>query len=77
MSCTITLPSAPPDLNNVAVYVDKHLVPEDPADGWSYGTTTSVIELTGSYCDDLLSAQTASVQVLFGCPGMAPPVCIP
>lgn len=67
----------PPDLNNVAVYVDKQLVPKDPANGWSYGATTSAIELTGSYCDHLLTAQTASVQVLFGCPGMPPPMCIP
>ena len=36
MSCTIALPSAPPDLNNVAVYVDKQLVPKDPANGWKY-----------------------------------------
>ncbi len=77
MSCTITFPSAPPDLNNVAVYVDKQLVPKDPANGWSYGATTTFIELTGSYCDYLLTAQTTSVQVLFGCPGMPPPMCIP
>jgi hypothetical protein len=77
MSCTITFPSAPPDLNNVAVYVDKQLVPKDSANGWSYGATTTAIELTGSYCDYLLTAQTTSVQVLFGCPGMPPPMCIP
>jgi hypothetical protein len=77
MTCTIALPSAPPDVNNVAVYVDKHLVPNDPANGWQYGTTTSVIDLTGSYCEELLNAQDANIQVLLGCPGMAPPVCIP
>jgi hypothetical protein len=77
MSCTISFPSPPPDVNNVAVYVDKQLVPKDPANGWNYGATTSVIELTGSYCENLITARDTSIQVLFGCPGMHPPMCIP
>jgi hypothetical protein len=77
MSCAVVLPSAPPDAENVVVYVDKHLVPKDPANGWKYDATTPVIELTGSYCENLLAAQNMTIQVLFGCPGMAPPVCIP
>ena len=75
-NCTFALPSAPPDADNVAVYVDKQMVPNDPANGWTYGTTTSSIVLTGSYCDHLKVAETTTVQVLFGCPGSMPPICI-
>ena len=75
-SCTFALPSAPPDAGNVAVYVDKQKVPNDPANGWTYGATTSSIVLTGSYCDQLKVAETTTVRVFFGCSGPPPPFCI-
>jgi hypothetical protein len=77
MSCTFTLQVPPPDPNNVAVYLDKESVPRDPINGWTYGESGTAIVLTGSYCDRMVSAWSAKLQVLFGCSGMAPPVCIP
>lgn len=71
-SCTYDTTSEPEDPDNVAVYVNKQLVPKDAADGWKYGASTSQIELTGSYCQDILDGKDTKVQILFGCPG-APP----
>jgi hypothetical protein len=77
MSCTLALPGTPSDPDNIAVYVDKQAVPKDSTNGWTYGATTAFIELTGSYCANLLAAQDMTVQVLFGCSGLVPPICIP
>ena len=79
MSCTVNLPSPPPDVYNIAVYVNKQLVLQDATNGWTYGATNMYIVLNGSYCDTLVTAQDASVDVLFGCPGLPPipPICIP
>jgi Mg-chelatase subunit ChlD len=70
-ACTLTLPKAPPAPGNLAVYVDRQLVKQDPIDGWSYGVDTSTIVLDGSYCERLTSASTVTVQVLFGCSSSA------
>jgi hypothetical protein len=69
--CTYTLAAAPPDPNNIAVYLDKILVAQDAANGWSYGATTNSIVLNGSTCDKVTSGAASTVQVLFGC-GLPP-----
>jgi hypothetical protein len=74
-SCTFTLAKAPPDTNNVAVYLDKNLVANDPANGWSFGGSTQVIQLNGTTCEKVKSGQAGVVQVLLGCP--QPPQLIP
>jgi hypothetical protein len=76
-SCTLVLPGAPPDPGNIAVYIDKQRIEPDPVNGWTYGVTTSTIVFNGTYCDRLVSAFDIAVQVLFGCPGPIPPMCIP
>jgi hypothetical protein len=76
-SCAITLRDPPPDIDNVVVYFDQQLVPKDPSNGWIYEATSPSIELTGSYCESLLTARSASIAIVFGCPGMLPPTCIP
>jgi hypothetical protein len=65
--CTITLPKAPPEPNNIAVYVDRQLVKPDPIDGWSYDVDTSTIVFSGTSCERLASAFGATIKVLFGC----------
>jgi hypothetical protein len=52
--------------------VNKQLLKKDASDGWKYGASTTQIELTGSYCQDVLDGKETKVQILFGCPG-APP----
>jgi hypothetical protein len=77
VTCTFTLANVPPDVNNVAVYLDKKLVAQDPTNGWSFGGNTQTIVLNGTTCDLITSGQASTVQVLFGCPGVAPPLFIP
>jgi hypothetical protein len=69
------LTTTAPDL---AVYVDKALLPEDPANGWSYGATTSTMVFSGTACDALVAkGSSAKVEVFCGCGGAVPPICIP
>lgn len=76
-TCTFTLAQVPPDVNNIAVYVDKNLVPKDATNGWSLGANSQTVELNGSTCAKITSGAATQVQVLFGCPGVAPPLFIP
>ena len=72
-TCTFTSDEPPPDEDNVAVYLNKSLVPQDDANGWSFGADTQTIILHGSACDEAMSGSGSSVQILFGCPGGPPP----
>ena len=76
-SCSFALATTPPDQNNVAVYLDKGLLQQDPSNGWSFGGNTQTIMLNGDACEKIKSGQATTVQVLFGCPGVAPPQVIP
>ena len=76
-TCTFNLTQAPPDVNNVAVYLDKSLVAKDSANGWSLGANSLTVVLNGSTCDKVTSGAATQVQVLFGCPGISPPLFIP
>ena len=80
-TCTFTSPTAPPDPNNVAVYLDKNLVPKGNANGWSFGSNNQTIVLNGSTCAKIASGAASNVQILFGCPGVTnpppPPTTIP
>ena len=76
-TCTFNLSSTPPDVNNIAVYLDKNLVAKDGANGWSLGANSLTIVLNGTTCDKITSGAATQVQVLFGCPGIAPPLFIP
>jgi hypothetical protein len=76
-TCNFNLTQAPPDVNNVAVYLDKSLVAKDSANGWSLGANSLTIVLNGSTCDKIPSGAATQVQVLFGCPGISPPLLIP
>jgi uncharacterized protein YegL len=76
-TCTFNLSSTPPDVNNIAVYLDKNLVAKDGANGWTLGANSLTIVLNGSTCDKITSGSASQVQVLFGCPGTSPPLVIP
>jgi hypothetical protein len=78
-TCTFTSPTSPPDVNNVAVYLDKNLVQKDNANGWSFGANDKTIVLNGSSCAKITSGAASNVQILYGCPGdkLPPPPTIP
>jgi hypothetical protein len=71
-SCLFTATQAPPDSGNIAVYVNKQQIAQDPNEGWTYGASPQEIVLKGSYCDKITAGEDTNVQILFGCPG-APP----
>jgi len=76
-SCSFMLATAPPDTNNVAVYLDKSLLKRDPNNGWGFGATFQTIVLNGDPCNKIKSGKASTVQVLFGCPNTVPPQVIP
>jgi len=56
----------PPDLKDVAVYLDKNLVQQDASNGWSFQGGNLSILLNADTCDNVTSGKATSVQVLFG-----------
>jgi hypothetical protein len=53
---------------------DKNMVPQDASNGWSFGASSQIVLLHGSFCDQVLSESSDVVQVLFGCGQPLPPV---
>jgi hypothetical protein len=76
-SCTYALATPPPDPNNLAVYLDKQIVPRDASNGWVLGPDQRSILFTGSYCEGIKAQEYKLVQVYFGCPNTEPPAVIP
>jgi hypothetical protein len=70
-SCNFTLNATPPDEDNIGVYVNGSRVDKDSNNGWTFGSSTQEIVLTGDYCAQMSSANEADVQILFGCPGQS------
>ena len=76
--CVLASPLWPSVLNDVAVYVDRNLVPRDAANGWDYDATTSTVVLFGTYCDTVVAeGPNASVLFICNCGGEAHHACIP
>jgi len=67
VSCTIKLGHEPPNWAQVAVYLDNTRIPTQSDDGWRQ-VDTHTIEITGSYCDDLMTGDVMRVQIASGCP---------
>jgi hypothetical protein len=71
-SCLFDLTTQPPDASNIAVHVNGMGAPHDPNhnDGWDYtGADYRQVEVYGSWCDQIKSAATNTVNFVFGCPG--------
>jgi len=66
-SCVYTMSSSPPDPTNLGVYLDKQLIAESSADGWSISSPNAVT-FHGPTCDRIKAGAYQNVQVLFGCP---------
>ncbi|MGZ5968630.1 MAG: vWA domain-containing protein [Polyangiales bacterium] len=69
-SCTLVLDSAPPDPNQINVYVDDAVVPQSGSDGWTLDSSSSPpsIVLKGATCDSVKTKGAKSIRVIFGCP---------
>ena len=68
-SCNFESAEPPPDEDNVAVYVNGQRVDQDADNGWTFGSSSQEIVLTGDYCAGMSTGDQADVQILFGCPG--------
>jgi hypothetical protein len=73
-SCTFALGATPAgaDINNLAVYLDKNLLPKDDPNGWTFDAGQASVVLQGAACDQLLAGQASTVDVYWGC-GEEPP----
>jgi hypothetical protein len=72
-SCTFTMDQAPPEPENIAVYVGTQSINKDAGNGWSYGTTSQTVVFNGTTCDLIKSGKAGQVKVMFGCGGSPPP----
>ena len=54
------------------VYIDGVVLPRDPVNGWTFGID-DVVTLHGVSCAQLEQGGIANIQVVVGCPTVAPP----
>ncbi len=71
-SCVFDLGTTPPETDNIAVHVNGQSAPKDPnhANGWDYTSSDfQQIEVYGSWCDQIKTADSNAVNFVLGCPG--------
>jgi hypothetical protein len=74
-TCSFKLNALPPDKDLVIVSIDQQPIGQDETNGWMYAPsdpTASTITLTGTYCDNISAGTTPEVQIVYGCPVVAP-----
>ena len=64
----LTMPPAQP--NQVNVYFDEVVVPEDPVNGWKIDGQT--VTLLGDSCKKVLGGDVLDVRIITGCPTVQP-----
>ncbi|MFZ5896019.1 MAG: vWA domain-containing protein [Myxococcota bacterium] len=75
-TCELQLKSAPPDENQVNVYLDGTVVPKSGDDGWEldHSTTPPTVRIKGASCAELERVGARSITVEFGCPTIFVPL---
>ncbi len=68
-SCRFDLDAPPADPGLVNLYFDDEVVPQDPSDGWTYGSPTSLV-VHGAACEVLSSGLIQHAEVFVGCPSV-------
>jgi hypothetical protein len=70
LSCSFTLDSAPPDLDDLFVYVGNQSIIRDTSqqNGWDFDPATNRVTLYGGSCDAAQSGSAEDVTILHGCP---------
>jgi len=71
VSCTFDLADPPEDQGLTNVYFDGEVVFLDPVDGWTW-VDADTVELVGAACETLKSGAVEQVQIVSGCPSVAP-----
>ena len=55
----------------------NYRVDKNASNGWAFGADNSTIVLHGSVCDAVMAGTSKLVEIVFGCPGIAPSEVIP
>jgi hypothetical protein len=75
-SCVFNLTERPPEPNNIAVKINGTRVPRDTTrmTGWDYTDTSDlVVEVFGSWCEQIKISSENTVNFVIGCAGAPPP----
>ncbi len=73
LSCTYSLDSVPPNLNEIYVFFDNVTkVPRDIMNGWEYDATKNQVVFYGPACDDLKGGIVKDLDIVFGCDAPTP-----
>jgi hypothetical protein len=67
VSCTISLTQNPPNWAQVQVYFDNKRIPALADDGWQ-PVDASTLQITGSYCDNLMTGEVMRLRIIADCP---------
>jgi len=76
-SCVFNLKETPPEPENIAVKVNSMRVPRDTTRmaGWDYTDSRDlVVEVFGSFCQQIKTSSENAVNFVIGCAGAPPPV---
>lgn len=68
-SCTFQLTEVPPNANEIFVFFDGDPagVPNDPANGWTYDSTTNTIIFHGTACQSIQDGSVVGIDIVYGC----------
>ncbi|MCX4241483.1 vWA domain-containing protein [Paraliomyxa miuraensis] len=68
-SCTFQLTEVPPNANEIYVFFDDDPagVPNDPANGWTYDSTTNTIIFHGAACQAIQDGSVVGIDIVYGC----------
>jgi hypothetical protein len=50
----------------VNLYLDGHVVPQHPVNGWTLSGST--VTLVGNTCDEVLAGDALALRIVAGCP---------
>ncbi|MCS6899299.1 MAG: vWA domain-containing protein [Myxococcales bacterium] len=67
VSCDITLGAPPSNPNEINVFFDQKIIPQDPENGWVWKDSTTIM-LRGDACEAISSGSAGIIRVVEGCP---------
>jgi hypothetical protein len=70
ISCDYHLSSVPPDPNQLYVYFNGTMIPQNGTNGWTYNAGPNQLQFHGSSCTQLQGGGVGQLVVVYGCPLM-------
>lgn len=74
LSCSYVLDQAPPDDDDLSVYIDREVSPRDAThtEGWDYDSATNQMTFFGATCTGLQDGTAGELLIVYGCPPVGP-----